>query len=243
MHAALLISVLAVGACDSGEPNVVLFSRTLGERHQDAIDAALRVLPDRLASAGYSVRATEAPEDLHDLSGVDAVVFLYTSGNDILDSDGKRELDRFVHTGGGWVGIHSAADTEYEWPFYQELVVAHYGSHSEIQSASMDLQNVPHPAMVDIPLRWEGEDEWYNFLRDAGTIPGVQVLANLDETSYTGGDMGAKHPIIWAHQRFSGRAIYSGLGHSAARWDEPLYVGHVAAMIEWAAEPPAPVTR
>jgi type 1 glutamine amidotransferase len=235
------LAFLALCACgDDTDRNIVLFSRTLGTRHQDAIDAALAVLPDKLASEGYSVKATEAPEDLEDLTGSDVVVFLYTSGNDILDIEGKRELDRFVHAGGGWVGIHSAADTEYEWPFYQELVVAHYASHPEIQSASADLQNVPHPAMVDVPLRWDAEDEWYNFLRDAGSIPGVQVLANLDETSYTGGDMGAKHPIVWAHQRFVGRAIYSGMGHSAARWEDPIYVGHVVAMIEWAKKPPPP---
>lgn len=220
----------------------MLFSRTLGHRHEDAITAALDVLPDRLADAGFTVKATESPDDMKDLSGTKVVVFLYTTGDDILDVDGKRELDRFVHAGGGWVGIHSAADTEYQWPFYQELVVAHFVSHPEIQPAAIDLQNVPHPAMVDVPLRWDGEDEWYNFTRDAGSIAGVQVLANLDETSYTGGEMGAKHPIIWEHERFKGRAIYSGLGHVAARWQDPIYLGHVIAMIEWAVAPP-PVTE
>lgn len=236
----IAIALVLLCACDDNvnDSDVVLFSRTLGYRHADAIDAALAVLPDRLAGAGYRAKATEDPEDLEDLSGAEVVVFLYTTGNDILATKGKRELDRFVNRGGGWVGIHSAADTEYEWPFYQELVVGHFGSHPAIQPASIDVVNVAHPAMAGVPVRWDAEDEWYNFLRDAGSIAGVDVLANLDETSYTGGDMGANHPIVWAHERFVGRAVYSGIGHVATRWQDPVYVDHVMAMIEWAAAGP-----
>ncbi len=235
------LAFLSLCACDDdGRGDIVLFSRTLGHRHEDAIMAALDVLPGRLADKGYTTKATEAPEDLEDLSGAAAVVFLYTTGNDVLDVEGKRELERFMRANGGWVGIHSAADTEYEWPFYQELVVGHFGSHPGIQPASIDVVNVDHPVMAGVPVRWDAEDEWYNFLREAGSIAGVTVLANLDETTYTGGDMGAKHPIIWAHQRFVGRAVYSGLGHVAARWEDPVYVDHVMQMIEWAATKPVP---
>lgn len=240
MRALVLVTLL----CACGEETttgVVLFSKTTGYRHQDAIDAALDVLADKLSGAGYSVRATESADEMTDLRDADVVVFLYTTGNDVLDTEGKRELERFVRAGGGWVGIHSAADTEYEWPFYQELVVAHFGSHPDVQSASIDLQNVPHDAIgASVPMRWTAEDEWYNYLRDAGSVAGVTVLANLDETTYEGGDMGAKHPIAWAHQRFVGRAAYSGLGHSGARWEDPIYLDHVITLIEWAATKPAP---
>lgn len=245
MRLAITIAIL-LGACGDNESSgadVVLFSRTLGYRHQDAIDAALVVLPERLAAEGKTVRATEDLADMHDLTGSEVVVFLYTTGNDILDTEGKRELDRFVHAGGGWVGIHSAADTEYEWPFYQELVVAQFASHPDVQRATMKVVNATHPAMVGMPPQWDPVDEWYNFLRDAGSIAGVDVLANLDETTYTGGDMGAKHPIVWAHQRFTGRAVYSGLGHGGEMWSETTYVNHVMAMIAWAGTRPSPLSE
>lgn len=233
----ILLLLAACGDNDSSGADVVLFSRTLGYRHADEIDAALVALPERLAAEGKTVRATEDPADMHDLTGTEVVVFLYTTGNDILDTDGKRELDRFVHAGGGWVGIHSAADTEYEWPFYQELVVAHFASHPDVQRATIDVVDTTHPAMAGFPARWDPIDEWYNFLRDAGSITGVDVLANLDETTYTGGDMGAKHPIVWSHERFVGRAVYSGLGHGADSWRTSVYLDHVMAMIAWATKP------
>jgi type 1 glutamine amidotransferase len=237
--------LLLFGACGDNvdQTDVVLYSRTLGYRHADAIDAALDVLPDKLRSLGFTVSATEVPEDLENLERTDVVVFLYTTGNNILETEGKRELERFVRADGGWVGIHSAADTEYEWPFYQDLVVGHFASHPEIQPASIDVVNTAHPAMAGVPVRWDAEDEWYNFLRDAGSVAGVTVLANLDETSYTGGDMGANHPIVWTHERFTGRVAYSGMGHVATRWQDDVYVDHVIAMIEWAATKMDPVNQ
>ncbi|MFN0253039.1 MAG: ThuA domain-containing protein [Kofleriaceae bacterium] len=235
MRTALTLSIV-LSACgdNASDTDVLLFSRTLGYRHQDSIELSLAILPDKLREKGFTVTATEDPAKLEDLSNTRVVVFLYTTGNDILETAGKRELERFIRADGGWVGIHSAADTEYEWPFYQELVVGHFGSHPAIQPASIDVLDTTHPVMTGVPMRWDAEDEWYNFLREAGSIAGVTVHANLDESSYTGGDMGAKHPIIWSHERFTGRAVYSGIGHVAARWQDEVYLNHILAMIEWA---------
>lgn len=234
---ALAVLAAACGGTDP-PPDVVLFSRTTGYRHADAIKAALAVLPARLEHEGLHVLATEDPLALTDLGTVHVVVFLYTTGDDVLDPAGKTELERFVRAGGGWVGIHSAADTEYVWPFYQELVVAPFASHPDIQSATVEVLAPDHPVMTPVPtLRWAADDEWYNFARDASTVPGVEILANLDETTYLGGTMGASHPIIWAHARLGGRAVYSGIGHVAARWQDPVYLAHVMAAISWVIAP------
>jgi len=214
---------------------VIVFSRTQGFRHTEAIDACKATLPARLEGLGFTVVVTEDPKAFHDLSAASAVVFAYTSGNNVLDAEGKVEFERFVRAGGGWIGIHSAADTEYLWPFYQELIVAQFLNHPAVQPAVVDIVDRTHPAMAVLPDgRWSGTDEWYNF----ATNPrgeGVQILATIDETSYTGGTMQGDHPMIWAHEQLGGRVLYSELGHTTARWAETAYVDHVVAAIRWAA--------
>ncbi|MDQ3364483.1 MAG: ThuA domain-containing protein [Myxococcota bacterium] len=215
---------------------VLLYSRTLGYRHTDAIAAAVPTLAARLAAAGVTSLATEDPAVLTaGLAGARAVVFLYTSGDDLLDSDGRAALEAFVRGGGGWVGLHSAADTEYGWPFYQQLVVAPFASHPTIQPATIDVEDRTHPAMAALPAgRWTQSDEWYDFGRQPRDVPGVRILATVDEMTYQGGMMGADHPIVWSHEHLGGRALYSALGHAGTRWEEPAFVTHVVEAVRWA---------
>jgi type 1 glutamine amidotransferase len=132
------------------------------------------------------------------------------------------------------MGLHSAADTEYEWPFYQQLVVAPFSSHPVIQEAAIDLVDPAHPALAGQPSeRWIATDEWYDFGRHPRDTPDTHVVATLDETTYQGGLMGADHPIIWTHEALGGRCLYSALGHVATRWQEPRFIDHVVAAIGW----------
>lgn len=226
------------GDPDPVEPDVLIYTRTLGHRHTDAIETAREVLPAGLAARGLASEFTEDPEafEAGRLGRRKVVVFLYTSGNGILDAEGKAALESFVTSGGGWVGIHSASDTEYLWPFYQDLVIASYAGHPPIQRAVVDVAAPAHPAMRHIGSpRWGALDEWYDFARNPEEVAEVEVLARVDEATYTGGTMGEHHPIIWAHERLGGRALYSALGHMPERWMAPVYVDHVVGAIAWAA--------
>lgn len=235
MRCALLAFAL-IGCSDNRAPDsVLIYTRTLGYRHADAIDAAAQVLPGRLETEGISSAWTDDPDVFAAaLPDHRAVFFLYTCGNDILDPAGKADLERFVRGGRGFIGLHSAADTEYLWPFYQALQVAPFESHPVIQAATIDVVDRTHPAMAQLPEpSWSATDEWYNFPRDPGELPTVHVLATLDETSYVGGTMGDHHPIIWEHSELGGRALYSALGHVAERWQDPVFVDHVVGGVRW----------
>ena len=117
---------------------------------------------------------------------------------DVLDESQQRAFERFIRRGGGFAGVHSAADTEYGWPWYGGLVGAYFKSHP-----AGSARNRPHRGSADTPrppvFRAAGQrtDEWYNFARNPR--PSVHVLATLDETSYSPGPgaMGADHPIAW----------------------------------------------
>ena len=213
--------------------HVLLFTRTAGGgfRHDDQIIRALAVLPPRLHAIGITTSQTEDALTAQHLVGIDAVVFLYAHKNDLVLA--KPEFEAFIRGGGGFVGLHSPSDSESGWAFFDELIVARFGGHPLVMPAAIDIVAPTHPTMAGLPVRWTADDEWYDFLSNPSSVAGVTILGNLDETTYTGGNMGPSHPIMWAHEKLGGRVFYSALGHPAERWDEPAFVDHVVHAVAW----------
>jgi len=227
----------AGGAATSAWPrrSAVLFTRTEGFRH-DSIAAAAPALTTELTEHGFAVTRTEDPGAFtaEGLAAVDVVVFLETTG-DVLDPPQEAALQQFVEGGGGWAGVHSALDTEYDWPFYATLAGAHFLSHPAVQTATVRREDADHPAMAGVPDAWSRTDEWYD-LR-ANPRPGVHVLATVDEASYEGGQLGDDHPIAWCHPVGDGSSFVTAMGHTAESWREPRFVDHVVAGIVSVTEP------
>jgi type 1 glutamine amidotransferase len=224
-----------------GPARVLLFTRTLGFRHA-SIPAAVAALQRQAARQGLQIDHTEDPARFTatGLRRYRAVVFLSTTG-DVLDPGGEAALRGFVAAGGGWVGVHAAADTEYGWPWYETLVGARFARHPPVQRASVRVVDRDHPATARLPAVWARTDEWYDFRRNPRGR--VRVLATLDESSYRGGGMGADHPIAWCQGTGSrspspvgaGRAFYTAGGHTAASWAEARFLAHVLGALRWAA--------
>jgi len=139
-----------------------------------------------------------------------------------------------VQSGKGWVGIHSASDTEHDWPWYGGLVGAYFASHPDIQQASIRVEDTTFPATRGLPDPWVRTDEWYAFTSNPRGR--VNVLLSLDESSYSPGDssMNGDHPIAWYQTYEGGRSFYTALGHTSESYAEPLFLQHIAAGIEWA---------
>jgi type 1 glutamine amidotransferase len=219
------------GAAPTGGPyRVLVFTRTTGFRHA-SIPAGVAAVRQLGAADGFTVTATEHPAALTPagLAGYRAVVFLSTSG-DVLDPAGRAALEAYVRGGGGFVGVHSAADTEYGWPFYGELVGARFASHPAVQPVTVRFR--AGQLTAGLPASWRVTDEPYNF---RSRPEGVQVLATLDESTYAGGTMGADHPIAWTARVGRGRSFYTGLGHPGAIYADPVFRRLLAAGIRYAA--------
>lgn len=216
---------------DQSPPRLLVFSRTTGFRHE-SIEVGVAAITDIANGSGFEVVATEDPGEFTDdgLAGFEAVVFLSTTG-DVLAGEQQDAFERFVSGGGGFIGVHSAADTEYEWPWYGELVGAWFDRHPQVQAATVTVEEADHPVMSGIEETFERTDEWYDFR----TLPadGVTVLATLDETTYEGGGMGDPHPIMWAHELLGGRSVYTGFGHTAESFDEPIVRQLIGNAIDW----------
>jgi type 1 glutamine amidotransferase len=177
------------------------------------------------AEHSFAVDTTEDAARFSDasLARYKAVVFLNTTG-DILDAGQKAAFERYIRSGGGFVGIHSASDTEYQWAWYGRLVGAYSASHSQIQGATV------HPSTKGSPATWKRADEWYNFRSNPRRA--VHVLATLDETTYSGGAMGTNHPIAWCQEIEGVRSWYTAMGHTIESYVEPLFRRHFLGGIE-----------
>ncbi|MEV7228070.1 MULTISPECIES: ThuA domain-containing protein [Polymorphospora] len=212
---------------------ILVYSRTGGFRH-DSIPAGVAALTTLGRRHGFEVVATEDPAVLTPagLAGHAAVAFLSTSGTISDDPAARAALEGYVRGGGGYVGIHGAATTEYDWPFYGALVGAWFDRHPVVQPGRIVVEDHDHPATAHLPPIWERTDEWYDFRTNPR--PSVRVLLRVDETSYEGGRMGADHPIAWCHENLGGRSFYTGLGHTVGSYEEPAVLAHLLGGIRYA---------
>ncbi len=219
---------------ENRESRILIFSKTTGFRHASIPDG-IKALQALGARNNVVVDTTENAENFNEenLKRYDAVVFLNTTG-DILDHYQKAEFERYIQAGGGFVGLHSAADTEYNWPWYGKLVGGYFASHPDPseRKAIIDVVDRDHPTTSFLPERWERTDEWYDF---KSINPQVRVLAKLDTSSYEGGrHFGREHPIAWYHEYDGGRAFYTGGGHTSESFSEPLFLKHLWGGIQYA---------
>ena len=216
-----------------GPLRVLVFSRTTGFRHASIEDGV--ALLERLAvDEGWTLAHTEDASMFADdvLARVDVTVWLSTTG-DVLDDAQQAAFERFIAAGGGYVGVHSASDTEYDWPLYGEVVGAYFARHPAVQPATIVVEDHDHPATAHLGATWARTDEWYDFRTSPSGS--VRVLLRLDESTYEGGGMGADHPIAWSHElEGGGRAFYTGLGHTSESYSEPDFAAHLAGAIRWA---------
>ena len=213
--------------------SILVFSKTEGYRHA-SISAGKRALLQLGQENNFRVDTTASAEVFtrDQLAKYDAVVFLNTTG-DVFDEAQQRAFEQYIQAGHGFIGIHAAADTEYEWSWYRELVGAYFKGHPRVQSGTVHVSDPVHPATRGLPTTWSRTDEWYNYRTNPRGE--VHVLATLDEQSYEGGTMGADHPIAWVHEHDGGRAFYTGGGHTSGSFTDPKFRTHLLGGIEWAA--------
>ncbi|MEU9212598.1 ThuA domain-containing protein [Streptomyces sp. NPDC048415] len=212
-------------------PRVVVYTRTAAYRHASIPDAvaAVRSLG---AAHGFGVDAGEDPGVFEaPLDAYAAVVFLSTSG-EVLTPQGRERLAEYVEGGGGFVGVHAAACTEYDWPYYGELLGARFDRHPDCQPGRAVVEDRRHPATEHLPPFWEFTDEWYDFR--ASPRGAVRVLVSADESSYEGGGMGEDHPLVWCREQGRGRVFYTALGHASQAYEDPAFRAHLLGGITWA---------
>jgi type 1 glutamine amidotransferase len=210
---------------------VLVFAKTNGYHHESIADGIVAIM--KLGAENhFSVDSTTDSLKISDsnLKQYKVIVFLSTTGK-VLGPDQETALQHFMARGGGYVGIHAAADCEYNWPWYGKLVGGYFKSHPKQQEAKLIVVDNTHPSTKDLPNPWVRFDEWYNY-KDLN--PDVHVLIKIDESSYTGGANGDNHPMTWYHDYEGGRAFYTEMGHTKESFVDPVYLKHILGGITWA---------
>ena len=216
------------------ETKVLVFSKTEGFRHA-SIETGIQAIIDLGRQNGFQVDTTENAENFNEenLQQYSAIIFLNTTG-DVLDHYQQADFERYIQAGGGYVGIHSAADTEYHWRWYGKLAGAYFNGHPSnpnVREAILEVLDKNHSSTSMLDDKWERNDEWYNY---KSINPELNVLINLDENSYEGGTNGENHPIAWYHNYDGGRAFYTGGGHTKESFSEEKFLAHLLGGIEYA---------
>lgn len=229
----LLLSILMVACLEKPrEKRVLVFSKTAGFRHA-SIEQGVIAINKMGRENGFKVFHTEDASQFKEdfLSLFSAIIFLNTTG-DVLDPTQQAEFERYIQAGGGFVGIHAAADTEYNWSWYGKMVGAYFKSHPATQEAASIVIDANHPATRKLgsePI--VRTDEWYNYKQ---INPDLNILMQVDESSYEGGENGAEHPLAWYHDYDGGRAFYTGWGHTPESYSEKVVLQHMLGGIKYA---------
>ncbi|MEV4313658.1 ThuA domain-containing protein [Actinocrispum sp. NPDC049592] len=250
---ALVLAIVPASKAHAAAPfRVWVFSKTTGFRH-DSIPAGIAAIRQLGQQNGFTVDASEDDTKFTDanLAQYAAVIFLSTTGDPVTTQAGKDALQRYIQRGGGFVGIHAAADSGYNWPWYGRLVGAYFKQHPAQQNARVKVEDPNHPSTQGLPAQITRFDEWYDFRTNPRAT--VHVLTTLDETSYSGGTMGADHPNTWCQNIDGGRSWYTGMGHTIESFSEANFLHLLLGGIQTAAgavpancavtTPPPPTTR
>ena len=211
--------------------------------HHESLHAGVLAIQELGAKNYFDVVLWEDPSGFTDqyLSQFSVVIFLNTTG-DIFNEAQQKVMERFIQSGKGFVGIHSASDTEYDSAWYTQLVGRMFHIHPAVQTARLNVLDKQFPGLAGFANGRLMTDEWYEFGPEK--TAGLQYILSVDETSYEpkvqwgakkGEGMGALHPIAWYHNFDGGRSFYTALGHNPTNFRDPDFLNHLLGGIRWAA--------
>ncbi len=227
-----LCTILCLGfKAEAKKKTVLIFCLTKGFHHasiDDGIVAFIKLGVENNFAVDTTTDVNVFTTD--NLKKYKALIFLSPTGTNILNDAQKSAFKQYIHSGGGFVGIHAATDVNYEWEWYGELVGAFFEKHPKIQNAKLNIIMPKNKINKGLPQPWMHKDEWYNF---KNVSPKINVLIKIDETSYTGGSMNNDHPISWYHEFEGGKVFYTALGHTKECYTDPLFLRHVLAGLKW----------
>lgn len=227
----LLLCLQFYSCAQKQSKKVLLFSKTAAFRHE-SIEFGNQAITKLLNANSIQIDHTEDANYFTEnkLKQYAAIIFFNTTGN-VLDNQQQIEFEKYIQGGGGFVGIHSASDTEYEWPWYNQLVGAYFDGHPPIQDANLKCANKNELCCKHLPEIWTLNEEWYNF---KSINPAIEVIMTIDEASYEGGKNGQQHPIVWKHHFDGGRSFYTAIGHKESTFTDPLYLQQLLVGVEFA---------
>tara|TARA_B000000477_G_scaffold49916_1_gene42079 strand:- start:793 stop:1533 length:741 start_codon:yes stop_codon:yes gene_type:complete len=215
------IDINCLNCSDKNSFSVLVISETKGWVH-DSIESGIDLIENIGDKNNFNVYHSDNSKVItsENLKEFNSIIFLNTTG-DILSKNEQNIMEQFIKSGKGYVGVHSASDTEYEWQWYGDLVGAYFRNHSDVVDGKIFTVDNAHKITEHLNPEWNIEDEWYNFDYISDNI---NVLLKLDETSYEGGEHPDYHPITWYQKYDGGRSFYTALGHTTEVFKDERFI-------------------
>ena len=235
---------------DLSGKTVLLFSKTNGFRHGEAIEASIPAFEKMAKDNGWTLYSTDngAIFNPEQLQKFDVVIWNNCSGK-VLDEEQRENFKTYVENGGGYLGIHASGDNSHQWDSYEQHVIgtefSHHSLDPQFQKGTMHLEEGDPKLTVGLLPKWDHEEEWYVFT-ESPRKKGFPILYTVDEANMSmsgnikylvsGKDygMGEDHPIVWYHPLGKGRVFYSALGHQGKAFQEANHLKMLENGINWA---------
>lgn len=215
------------------QPRILVYTRNYtpdgkGYVH-DNIATSVEAIQKMGAEKGFAVDYTDNPSVFSktSLKQYDAIVFS-NSDNEAFSSDAQREaFKRYIESGGGFVGIHSAAGSERDWPYYTSVLGGKFAAHPKIQPFTVRVADPQFPAVKGQPASFEWTDECYFLDHLNPDIHPVLVtdrtkLNYLDALKIDVSSFPNPMPLAWFHEFDGGREFYIALGHHKEDYANPV---------------------
>lgn len=242
ISAILILTLLSASQIKAQQFKVLLITETAGWHHE-SIDHGIMAINELASTHNFEVdRQQEAIKITSEsLNNYNAVIFLSTTA-DIFEEDEQTIFEKYIQSGKGYVGIHAASDTEYEWEWYTKLVGRMFKIHPVQQTAQLNIIDHNFPGLEHFPDVLLFTDEWYDFTEEK--VDGLNYLITIDENTYApevewenvkSDGMGDFHPIAWYHEFDGGRSFYTALGHKEKVYENRWFLEHLYGGIYYAA--------
>jgi hypothetical protein len=177
------------------------------------------------------------------LKGFAAVLFYTTSGEkdqDLLTEAQRNALMERIRGGMGFIGVHSATDTFYNWPEYGEMVGAYFDGHpwtADSPPVTIKIEDPIHPATTPLGSSWFLQEEIYQFKAPYDRKK-LHMLMSLDTRAIDTSLPGVNRPdgdfaVAWSKYHGQGRVFYTSLGHREDVWRNELFKQHLLGGIRW----------
>jgi uncharacterized protein len=221
-------------------PRVLVYQKNGKGFVHDNLAASAAAIRELGAQHGFDVDVSSNAAVFTDanLKQYAALIFA-NSNNEAFDDDQQRnEFQRYVRSGGGFVGIHSSAGSERQWNYFQQVQGAKFLRHSPLQKFTVEIVDSKHPATAHLGSTWGWTDECYFF---TNVNPRIHVLLAAETKSLKdpklertpGQKVNDVFPVAWCHESDGGRQFYTSLGHKIEHYSDPIFRQHLLGGIRW----------
>ncbi|MGQ9515545.1 MAG: ThuA domain-containing protein, partial [Thermoproteota archaeon] len=163
-----------------------------------------------------------------------AVIFATTGELPMSEDDRESFIDSIRSGVFGFVGIHNATDTFYNFPKYGEMIGGYFSGHPWTQEVTVKIEDSDHPATEHLDKSFRVREEIYTF-KDWSRSK-TRVLVSLDNSSVDlskGTRADNDYALCWCHRFGKGRVFYTGFGHFPEIWHEEWFRRHLLGGILW----------